>query len=221
MKPKPWSHSALEQFNNCPRAYHAHRVEKSVPYVEGPEAKYGNWVHQKFEDRLRHGVVLPAELHEHEPYLAKLEALPGVGEAEQQIALNLRGQPCGYWDADVWFRGKVDYLKVNGDKARVVDWKTGKQHQKLIQLYEYILWVFLRHPEVTAVRADYYWTKFKTLEGVTLGRERIPEIWAMLVPDLRQMAEAYRTDTWQPRQSGLCKRHCAVTACEFNGAFKA
>jgi hypothetical protein len=39
----------------------------------------------------------------------------------------------------------------------------------------------------------------------------------MLVPDLKQMVEAYKTDTWQARQSGLCKRHCAVVDCEFNG----
>jgi hypothetical protein len=36
------------------------------------------------------------------------------------------------------------------------------------------------------------------------------EIWPMLLPDLKQMVEAYQTDIWQPRQSGLCKRHCAV-----------
>jgi hypothetical protein len=217
MKPKPWSHSALEQFINCPRSYHAHRVEKSIPYVEGPEAAYGNQVHKHFEDRLRHGVVLPPELQAHEEYLAKLEALPGIGEAEQEIALNRSAQPCGYWDADVWYRGKVDYLKVNGIHARVYDWKTGKQHQKLLQLFEYALWTLIKYPQVSSVYAEYYWTKHGTVTGVTVGRERIPEIWAMLLPDLKQMVEAYATDTWQPRQSGLCKRHCAVVDCEFNG----
>jgi hypothetical protein len=218
MKPKPWSHSALDQFKNCPRAYHAHRVEKSIPYVEGPEAAYGNIVHKHFEDRLRHGLVLPSDLQSHELYLARLEALPGVGEAEQEIALNRSGQPCGYWDADVWYRGKVDYLKVHLDMARVYDWKTGKPHQKLLQLYEYALWTFLKHPAVTKVYAEYYWTKApSTPTGVTVMRTQIPEIWAMLIPDLKQMVEAYATDIWQPRPSGLCKRHCAVSDCEFNG----
>lgn len=220
MKPKPWSHSALDQFKNCPRQYHAHRVEKSIPYVEGPEAKYGIEVHKKFEDRLRHGVVLEGELAKHEDYLARLEALPGVGQTEQEIALNNSGQPCGYWDDDVWYRGKVDYLKINGDMARVYDWKTGKPNQKLLQLYEYVLWVFMRHPEVTRCYAEMYWLKAPAVPtGVTVARDRIPEIWAMLLPDLEQMVEAYETDIWQPRQSGLCKRHCAVTGCEFNGSF--
>lgn len=221
MKPKPWSHSALEQFVNCPRSYHAHRVEKRFPYAPGPEAQYGIEVHKHFEDRLRHGVVLPAALQDHEAYLAKLEALPGIGEAEQEIALNRSVKACGYWDDDVWYRGKVDYLKINGARARVYDWKTGKPHQKLLQLYEYILWVFIKHPEVQVCYAEFYWTKSpSTLTGLTVGREKIPDIWAMLVPDLKQMVEAYKTDVWQPRQSGLCKRHCAVEDCEFNGAFK-
>ena len=218
MTPKPWSHSALDQFKNCPRSYHAHRVEKSVPYVEGPEAQYGTWVHEQFENRLRHGVVLPEQLASHELYLARLEALPGVGEAEQEIALNRRGQPCGYWDADVWYRGKVDYTKVHLNMGRVYDWKTGKPHQKLLQLYEYALWMLLKHPLMEKVYCEFYWTKApSTPTGVTVMRSQIPEIWNMLVPDLKQMVEAYRTDIWQPRPSGLCKRHCAVTACEFNG----
>ena len=134
MKPKPWSHTALEQFKNCPRQYHAERVEKRFPYVEGPEAAYGNRVHKDFEDRILIGKPLPADVQSHELYLSRLIELPGIGEAEQKIALNTRGQPCGYWDADVWYRGKVDYLKINGDMARVYDWKTGKPHQKLLQL---------------------------------------------------------------------------------------
>src|SRR5690242_15971507 len=145
-------------------------------------------VHKAFEDRLRYGVVLEGELAQHEPYLAKLEALPGIGEPEQEIALNTQGKVCGYWDADVWYRGKVDYLKVHGDKARVYDWKTGKPHQKVMQLYEYILWTFMRHPEVQMVYAEYYWTRTPTQPlGVTFSRDRISEIWAMLLPDLKQM----------------------------------
>lgn len=218
MTPKPWSHSALDQFKNCPRSYYEHRVAKSIPYVEGPEAAYGNQVHKHFEDRIRDGKPLPSDLQSHELYLSRLISLPGIGEAEQQIALNRSAQACGYWDPDVWYRGKVDYLKINGDMARVYDWKTGKPQQKLMQLYEYILWVFIAHPEVTRCYAEYYWTKMPHQPtGVTLGRERMNEVWQMLLPDLKQMVEAYRTDVWQPRQSGLCKRHCAVTSCEFNG----
>jgi hypothetical protein len=35
------------------------------------------------------------------------------------------------------------------------------------------------------------------------------------VPDLKQYATAFKTDVWQPRQSGLCNGWCPVTECEF------
>lgn len=224
MKPKPWSHSALEQFKNCPRQYHAERVEKSVPYVEGPEAKYGNMVHEKFEHRVRDGKPLPADLQAHEQYLARLASLPGRILVEQQIALDRQLKPCGYWDNEnVWYRAKIDYLNIHNGRARIVDYKTGKPHQKALQLFEYILVTFLTFPEVQTAYAEFYWTKSMTSTGTggAWSRERMSEIWPMLLPDLRQMAEAFQTGIWQPRQSGLCKRHCSVTACEFNGSYKA
>ena len=43
----------------------------------------------------------------------------------------------------------------------------------------------------------------------------IKGIWKKFIPDLRQYAEAFKTDTWQPRQSGLCNGWCPVKECEF------
>jgi hypothetical protein len=59
-------------------------VEKSIPYVEGPEAAYGNVVHKHFEDRLRHGVVLPSELQSHELYLAASRRCPGSAKRSRR-----------------------------------------------------------------------------------------------------------------------------------------
>lgn len=217
MKPLPWSHSALEDFKNCPRAYHAKRVEKSVVETKGEATIWGEQVHKHFEERLKHGVVLPSALEVHEEFLARLESLPGQQFVEERIALNLSGQPCEFFADNVWYRGVIDVKKVNGDQALIVDHKTGKPHQKLRQLYAFMLHTFIAHPEVQMCRAEYYWTQTLTTWGVSFSRARVPELWATLIPDLRQYAQAFKTDTWQPRQSGLCKRHCPVTSCEFNG----
>lgn len=217
MRPLAWSHSALEDFKNCPRAFHAKRVEKSVVETKGEATVWGEEVHKHFEERLAHGVVLPDVLAAHEEYLARLEARPGQKTMEGRIALNLGGQPCEFFAPDVWFRGVIDFKEVDGDRAMVVDYKTGKVHQKLGQLYAFMLHTFAAHPAVQMCHAEYYWTQTKTTWGVSVSRSRIPELWTMFVPDLKQYAQAFKTDTWQPRQSGLCKRHCPVTDCEFNG----
>jgi hypothetical protein len=39
-------------------------------------------------------------------------------------------------------------------------------------------------------------------------------LWSKFVPDLRQYMEAFKTETWQARPSGLCNGWCPVTECE-------
>jgi hypothetical protein len=215
MKPKPWSHSALEDFKNCPRAFSEKRIFKSVVETKGEATVWGEQVHKHFEDRLVDGLALPTILEMHEGFLSRFEALPGEMGVEAKIALNLRGQPCGFFDEDVWYRGVIDALKVNGTQALVIDHKTGKVHQKMQQLALFAIWVFAKYPAVETVRAEYYWTQNRSKSGATYHRHQIPALWAPILPDLRQYAQAFREDTWQPRQSGLCNGWCPVETCEF------
>lgn len=215
MRPAPWSHSRLDDFKNCPRAFYEKNIAKSVVEEKGEATKWGEQVHKHFEDRLAHGVVLPPILEVHEPYLAKLESLPGQGYVEHRIAFDTRAAPCEFYGDDVWFRGVIDYLKVNGAQALVIDHKTGKFHQKFQQLSLFALWTFAAFPQVQTVRAEYYWTQTRAHNGNTYHREYAQQLWTPLVPDLRQYAQAFQEDTWQPRQSGLCNGWCPVTDCEF------
>lgn len=216
MTPKPWSHSALEQFKNCPRQYHEVRIAKSVTETKGEATIWGEQVHKHFEDYLTDGVVLPPELSAHEPFLNRLLDLPHDHRfVEQRIALNRTATPCEFFGDDVWFRGVIDFGIVHGDFARIIDFKTGKHHTKFGQLKLFALHTFAAYPEVQSVRCEYYWTQTLTLNGQTYIREQIPSLWASFIPDLKQYAEAFRTDTWQPRPSGLCNGWCCVTDCEF------
>lgn len=215
MKPMPWSHSRLEDFANCPLAFHEKQVVKSVVEEKGEATLWGEQVHSHFEDRLASGVLLPAELETHEDFLARIAAMPGQLFVEERIALNLAGQPCAFFDQDVWYRGVIDVKNVNGSAATVIDHKTGKHHSKFRQLKLFAIHTFAAHPEVETIKADYYWTQTKTMNGETYLRSQVPALWATVIPDLRQYAEAFRTDTWQPRQSGLCNGWCPVTSCEF------
>lgn len=215
MTPKPWSHSALDDFKNCPRSFYEKRIAKSVVETKGEATIWGEVVHKHFEEFMRDGVALPATLGIHEEFLLKLQALPGTHGVEQRIALNIHGQPCAFFDTNVWYRGVVDWMTVNGTSAYVVDYKTGKHHTKFQQLRLFALHTFAMYPQVESVRADYYWTQMCTSNGETYLRSDIPKLWAERIPDLKQYAEAFKTDTWQPRQSGLCRGWCPVDTCEF------
>lgn len=215
MTPAPWSHSRLSSFENCPRSFYETTVAKTVTETKGEATIWGEVVHEHFENRLRDGVELPPDLEMHEPFMNYLDSLPGDPYVEEEIALNKALQPCGFFDDGVWYRGVIDYAKVAGAHARVIDHKTGKHHTKFGQLKLFALHTFIAHPAVEEVRAEYYWTQTKTTNGMTVTRDQIPAIWREFMPALRQYAEAYQTDTWQPRQSGLCNGWCPVTQCEF------
>ena len=214
MTPKPWSFSALEDFKNCPRSFSEKRIFKSVVETKGEATIWGEVVHKHFEDFLTDGVALPPALEIHEAFLLRLLALPGELGVEQKIALNRRAQPCEFFAPDVWFRGVIDVKKVHGDTALLVDHKTGKHHTKFGQLKLFALHTFIAHPQVNTVRCEFYWTQTCTKNGQTYTRDQIPEMWKQFIPDLIQYRDAFLTDTWQPRQSGLCG-WCPVTDCEF------
>lgn len=215
MKPKAWSFSALDTFKTCPRQYEAKYVSKSIQEEKSEQMLWGERVHKAFELRQLDGTPLPAGLEVHEEYMQKLEALPGIHNVEQKIALNFKRQPCNFFGPDVWFRGIIDYIKVGSDGAYVIDYKTGKPHQKMDQLSLFALHTFALYPDTDLVHVRFYWTQTMTETRWAYTRDDIMPIWRKFIPDLKQYAEAFKTDTWQPRQSGLCNGWCPVKDCEF------
>ena len=61
------------------------------------------------------------------------------------MGITERGEPTGFFSHDVWLRGVADLIIVDGDKARIVDYKTGKspkpgwEEKALFQLRVYAL----------------------------------------------------------------------------------
>lgn len=212
-KPIPWSYTGLDQFKNCPRQFYEVRVAKTVKDEPGEAQIWGTRVHEAFEARLAHRTPLPPELAEHEDFLKRLEDKPGIPHTELKIAFNAKAKPCNFFDRDVWYRGVIDLLKVSGDSAFLVDYKTGKPHDKWEQLYLFAIHTFAMFP-VNLVNAQFYWTKTGTVTKKVIGRDEVPKLWGVFLPDLRQYAQAFKDDTWQPRPSGLCAGWCPVTTCE-------
>lgn len=215
MRPLPWSFSSLDDFVNCPRAFYEKRVAKSVKEEKSEQMIWGERVHKAFELRQLEGTKLPEELAEHEPFMKRLKAMPGLKWTEQKIGFNRAAEPCDFFAKDVWWRGIADYKAVHREFAVIVDYKTGKQHSKFKQLKLFALHTFADHPDVEHVDVLFYWTKTQTTSGERYSRDQIADLWASFVPDLKQYAQAFKTDTWQPRPSGLCNGWCPVTDCEF------
>lgn len=219
MSPNAWSHSALEAFENCPKQYHETKVLKRWPFEQTPEMLWGLNVHKAFENFLLYGTPLPADLQVHQEFLEGFKALPGELAGEARIALDTNLRECQYFDrkVQVWYRGQVDARKrdtANGT-SYILDHKTGKVKNDYTQLKGFAMWEFLTQPQIHTCKVEFYWTQIRGTNGETYHREQLPEILRFFGVKLHRFADAFLTDTWIPKQSGLCNGWCPVTDCEF------
>lgn len=219
MKPNAWSHSALETFENCPRQYHETKILKRWPFQETREMVWGRDVHKSFENRLLYDTPLPTDLAMHEDFLADFKASPGELAGEERIALDISLKECAYFSKDppVWYRGQVDARKRDRTRgtSHILDHKTGRVKNDFTQLKGFAMWEFLTQPDINEVKVEFYWTQIRGASGEVYNREQLPEIISFFSTKLHRYADAFLTNTWIPKQSGLCNGWCPVTTCEF------
>lgn len=210
----PWSYSSLTKYETCPRQYHQVRVLKKFKDEQGEAARWGTRAHEAFEKRIRDKEPLPHDLAPWEELAAPFDTAKGVLHAETEMAVTKALVPCE-WDApDVWARGIIDLLLVDGTTARAYDWKTGKKKADDSQLKLFSVMAMAHYPEVNVVKTNYVWLKTGEMTPATYRREEFHPIWQSFLPRLRRLELAYEQDKWEPRPSGLCNGWCPCTDCE-------
>lgn len=217
-KPPAWSFSALSDFENCPKQYREVKVLKRFPFISTPETEWGKVVHREFEHYLVHGTDMRPELLVHKDFLDTFRAQPGELAGEQRIALDTDLKPCAYFgDPKIWWRGQVDARKRDraAGFSHILDHKTGKQKSDLDQLKQFALFEFLEVPEIQTVKVEFYWTQTKAANGATFVRADMTGILRDIVSRAHRFADAFASQTFPPKQSGLCGGWCPVTDCEF------
>lgn len=209
-----WTYSRLESFETCPRKFYHTKVAKDVPDPPTVYTEWGSKVHTALEQYVIDGTPLPEGMTQWEPLMTKIAALPGEKFPERQYALDRGFQPAD-WD-NAWTRGIGDLVVIHGDKAVILDYKTGRRKPSE-QLELYAGYVFAHHPQVTNVTTGFVWLKEKKLDQAHFAREDVPSIWQGFLPRVSRLESAYERDSWPARPSGLCRNYCSVLTCEFNG----
>jgi hypothetical protein len=213
-----WSFSSLNAFETCAYRYQQVRILKTVVDVMGEEARWGNTVHKHLEDRLKGKAQLPDFLKSLDPLVVKVEAAPGVKGFERKMAVNAQLSPVDYYAKDAWCRAIADVTVVNGKRALVLDWKTGKPRDSTDQLRLSTALVLANNPAVERVRISYIWLKDgnKTTQR-DFTRADVPGIWADFLPRIKRVEIAQATNEWPMKPSGLCRKHCPVKHCPHYG----
>jgi hypothetical protein len=214
-----WSYSSLGLFQQCPRKYYHLRVLKDIKEPETTAILYGKEVHLALEEYIRDGKPVPAQFKEFTEIADMLKAMPGDKLCEYKMGLTKDIQACGFFDENVWFRGVADLLIINGDTARVIDYKTGKSSEfadkKQLELMS--LAVFKHFPKVRTVKAGLIFLVANDFVKADFDKKDAPLTWLKWIQETDRLEEAHEVNVWNPKPNFTCRKYCLVKDCEHNG----
>lgn len=217
--PAPWSFSRVKSFDTCPKQFYHTTVLKQFPYEETEAMRYGTEFHKAAEDFIRDGVPVPERFAFALPALEALARKPGEKLCEYKFGLTEQLEPCGFFDKGVWFRGIVDLIIMDGETAYIVDYKTGKsaRYAEKGQLELMALAMFRHFPQIKHIRAGLLFVVANDFVKDTYRKTGQKDLWRKWIAEYNKMETAFETGVWNPKPSGLCKRHCPVLECPHNG----
>lgn len=212
-----WSYSSIKTFDQCPKKYYHLKVAKDVSDAPGPEAAYGTDVHAAAEAFIRDGVPIPAKYSYMKPIVEQLAAFPGSKHCEMKLGVKRAEDgytPCGFFDKDVWYRGIIDLLIVDGPKARLIDYKTGKsaKYADTKQLDLMAGAVFAHFPEVETIKAGLIYVVCEEFPRKNYHRGQGDPL-SVFSEQLERLDAAHESGVWNAKSGPLCG-WCPVTSCE-------
>jgi hypothetical protein len=120
-----WTYSQLDSFESCPKKFYHLKVIRDIVEPPTEHTVWGTTVHTAFENFILHGELLPEGMTQWQPIADKIAKLGGKKHAELKFAIDKNFQPADWKEA--WSRGIADLVVINGKKAVVMDYKTGKR----------------------------------------------------------------------------------------------
>lgn len=211
-----WSHSALKDYEGCPRRYQEVRVLKNYAFQETEATKYGTQLHLAAEEYIRDGKELPEQFAFIKDTLDALNKKPGRKLCEHKMALTQDLKPCDWKAKEVWVRGIADLLIVDDDNltAWVADYKTGNnRYPDREQLQLMALMVFAHFPHIRKVNAALLFVVKNDMVKASYTLDDAGPAWWEYRERVARIEQAHDVDVWNPRPSPLCP-WCPVTTCE-------
>lgn len=229
----PWSFSKMETGESCPAQFKHKHVLRTVAGPSAPETVVGTVAHGVLEHRVKGASFADARkmalentpltsdeldmlrtLEERmEAFLRKFDAFcrrEGVSRilVEEAWGITATGEKTGFFDKDVFFRGKVDLGAVTRDLDLVViDHKSGmakdleRDQKKKQQLWSYYVLALPNVPGVSGVRGAIHFLQgdekksvqwMKTYEDAARVREvHAPWLFSRINDVARSLSEPF------------------------------
>lgn len=217
----PWSFSKAKAFETCPKQFYHEKILKEYPVEETEAMRYGTEFHKACENYIGEDKPLPKKFDFIKDTLDALNKKRGVKLCEKKLGLTADLEPCDFFSKRVWFRGIADLLIVDtlAETAWVIDYKTGRsaRYADKGQLELMAMSVFKHYPDIKKVRAGLLFVVANKLVKHQYEIDSESLLWEKWLGIYGKMEKAFKADVWNPRPSGLCKRHCPVVECPHNG----
>lgn len=213
-----WSYSSIKTFDQCPKKYFHLKVAKDVKDEGNEASRYGNDAHEAAEHYIKNGTPIPDQYKIMRPIVEVLAKFPGEKHTELRLGVAKEGAdytPTTFFGKDVWWRGIVDLLIVDGATAHMIDYKTGKnaKYADMKQLDLMAGAVFCHFPEVQKIKSGLAYVVSNEFPKKTHYREQLPTYMSVFDKQLDQLEGAMDSGIWNAKTSGLCS-FCPVVSCE-------
>lgn len=213
-----WSYSSIKTFDQCPKKYFHLKIAKDIKDTGSEATIYGNEVHEAAENYIKHGTAVPDKYAVIHPVMEALSKFPGDKHAELKLGVKRDEdggyEPCDFFDPDVWYRGIVDLLIIDGHKAKMIDYKTGKsaKYADLKQLDLMAAAVFTHFPEVMIIKSALAFVVCNDFIKKTHVRTERSRYFSVFSDQLERLEAAIDNGVWNAKTSALCP-WCPVTSC--------
>ena len=213
-----WSYSSIKTFDQCPKKYFHLKVVKDIKDTPGEAADYGTAVHEAAELFIKDGTPIPEKFAFMRPYVEPLAKKKGTKHTELKLGVK-RGftgyEPCSFFGKGVWYRGIADLFIVNGTKAWLVDYKTGKnaKYADIKQLDLLAGAMFVHYPEVETINSALLYVVSQEMPRKIHHRQHLDTYMGVFDTQLDRLEAAKENGVWNANPSGLCG-WCPVESCE-------
>lgn len=214
-----WSYSSIKTFDQCPKKYFHLKVAKDVKDEGNEASRYGNDAHEAAEHYIKNGTPIPKKFEIMRPIVETLAKFPGEKHTEMKLGVrrNADGsfEPCDFFDKDVWYRGIVDLLIVDGWSAHMIDYKTGKnaKYADMKQLDLMAGAVFVHFPDVLRVKSGLAYVVSDEFIKKVHVRTELSVYMNVFENELDRLEHAEASGVWNAKTSPLCG-WCPVKDCE-------
>jgi hypothetical protein len=217
---KTWSYSSISTFKQCPKKYYHLKVARDVKDTGSAAMSYGNAVHKAAELYIKEGTPIPPKFKFLQRPLEAINKIEGDKHCEIRMGVAKEGDeyaPTTFFGKDVWWRGIADLLIVNGEKAYLIDYKTGKNavYADTKQLDLLAAATFTHFPDVEVIKSALLYVVSNDFIRKKHTAELRKSYLTVFDDELERLEVALEEGVWNAVAGPLCA-YCPVISCEHN-----